>query len=65
MVKKRCEWVGKNNPLMFEYHDREWGVPVHDDARHFEFLAYKNSEALSVARDLDSKIETLLRESAA
>ena len=29
MVKKRCGWVGESNPLMLEYHDREWGVPVH------------------------------------
>jgi len=35
---KRCAWVNVNNVLMREYHDREWGVPVHDDPRHFEFL---------------------------
>jgi DNA-3-methyladenine glycosylase I len=33
---KRCEWVG-TDPPMVDYHDREWGLPVHDDARHFEF----------------------------
>jgi DNA-3-methyladenine glycosylase I len=44
-LKKRCEWVGKNNPLMFKYHDREWGVPVHDDARHFEFLVLEGVQA--------------------
>jgi DNA-3-methyladenine glycosylase I len=33
----RCGWTG-NNPLMEEYHDTEWGVPVHDDNKHFEFL---------------------------
>lgn len=38
MPKKRCAWVGDGNPLMFEYHDREWGVPVHDDSKQFEFL---------------------------
>ena len=38
MDKKRCAWVGETNLLMVEYHDREWGVPVHDDDRHFEFL---------------------------
>jgi DNA-3-methyladenine glycosylase I len=33
----RCGWcIG--NDLMVTYHDREWGVPVHDDRRHFEFL---------------------------
>jgi DNA-3-methyladenine glycosylase I len=36
----RCQWPGRieTNPLMVEYHDTEWGVPVHDDRRHFEYL---------------------------
>lgn len=36
----RCEWPGNTgrNTLMVAYHDTEWGVPVHDDRRHFEFL---------------------------
>lgn len=33
----RCPWVG-NNPLMIAYHDEEWGVPLHDDQKLFEFL---------------------------
>ena len=33
----RCGWAG-TDPLMVAYHDREWGVPVHDDRKHFEFL---------------------------
>jgi len=33
----RCQWTSKN-PLMIEYHDTEWGVPVHDDNKLFEFL---------------------------
>jgi len=45
MVKKRCEWVGESNPLMLEYHDREWGVPVHDDTKHFEFLVLEGAQA--------------------
>jgi DNA-3-methyladenine glycosylase I len=45
MVKKRCWWVGEGNPLMLEYHDREWGVPVHDDGRHFEFLVLEGAQA--------------------
>src|SRR5438094_1714596 len=44
-VKKRCGWVGENNPLMLEYHDREWGVPVHDDVKHFEFLVLEGAQA--------------------
>jgi DNA-3-methyladenine glycosylase I len=34
---KRCEWPG-TDPLMMEYHDKEWGVPLHDDNKLFEFL---------------------------
>jgi DNA-3-methyladenine glycosylase I len=45
MVKKRCGWVGENNPLMLDYHDREWGVPVHDDVKHFEFLVLEGAQA--------------------
>ena len=45
MVKRRCGWVGEGNPLMLEYHDREWGVPVHDDGKHFEFLVLEGAQA--------------------
>jgi DNA-3-methyladenine glycosylase I len=45
MLKKRCGWVGERNPLMLEYHDREWGVPVHDDDKHFEFLILEGAQA--------------------
>jgi len=34
---KRCSWC-LGDPLMIEYHDNEWGVPVHDDKKLFEFL---------------------------
>jgi DNA-3-methyladenine glycosylase I len=34
---KRCEWPA-NDELMLRYHDLEWGAPVHDDRKHFEFL---------------------------
>ena len=33
----RCHWPG-NNPLMIRYHDEEWGVPLHDDRKLFEFM---------------------------
>ncbi|MFT3739696.1 MAG: DNA-3-methyladenine glycosylase I [Breznakibacter sp.] len=33
----RCDWTGTPQ-LMIDYHDHEWGVPVHDDTKHFEFL---------------------------
>jgi len=42
---KRCEWVTGADPLMVEYHDREWGVPVHDDRQHFEFLVLEAAQA--------------------
>ena len=35
--KQRCPWSG-DDPLMQQYHDREWGVPVHNDRRWFEFI---------------------------
>lgn len=35
--KKRCSWVGEN-PLMIAYHDKEWGVPLHNDRKLFEFF---------------------------
>src|SRR3989344_3283111 len=37
MDKKRCLWPGKDE-LMLHYHDNEWGVPLHDDKKLFEFL---------------------------
>jgi DNA-3-methyladenine glycosylase I len=42
----RCAWVGNgNNTLMVDYHDREWGVPLHDDRQHFEFLVLEAAQA--------------------
>ncbi len=37
MAQKTCTWPG-DYPLMIQYHDEEWGVPVHDDRKLFEFL---------------------------
>lgn len=46
MKTKRCEWPTiSNNPLMIQYHDREWGVPVHDDRTLFEFLVLEGVQA--------------------
>jgi len=42
--KIRCEWCG-SNPLYIKYHDEEWGVPVHDDQKHFEFLVLESAQA--------------------
>lgn len=41
----RCAWVNVDDQLMRDYHDREWGVPVHDDGRHFEFLVLESAQA--------------------
>ncbi len=43
--KVRCAWVGMDKPLYVEYHDREWGVPVHEEAKHFEFLILEGAQA--------------------
>lgn len=40
----RCVWAG-TDPLYREYHDREWGVPVHDDRLLFEFLILEGAQA--------------------
>jgi DNA-3-methyladenine glycosylase I len=42
---KRCTWVPKNNDLYTKYHDEEWGVPVFDDAKLFEFLVLEGAQA--------------------
>lgn len=39
----RCSWA--KTPLSIEYHDREWGVPVHDDRKLFEFLILEGAQA--------------------
>ena len=43
-MKKRCAWCG-SDPLYRAYHDDEWGVPVHDDRRLFEFLVLEGAQA--------------------
>lgn len=40
----RCGWVG-DDPLMIRYHDEQWGVPVHDDAKLFELLTLEGAQA--------------------
>src|SRR5215831_4945201 len=45
MPPKRCSWVNVDDQLMRDYHDREWGVPNHDDRRHFEFLILEAAQA--------------------
>jgi len=41
---KRCEWC-ESSELYIKYHDNEWGVPVFDDQKHFEFLVLESAQA--------------------
>jgi DNA-3-methyladenine glycosylase I len=43
-VKKRCAWAG-SDPDMMAYHDKEWGVPLHDDRALFELLILEGAQA--------------------
>ena len=43
-MQKRCAWV-TNDPLYIAYHDEEWGVPVYDDNKLFEFLILETFQA--------------------
>ena len=43
-MEKRCDW-GTANILLTEYHDKEWGVPLHDDQKLFEFLVLEGFQA--------------------
>src|SRR3989344_8076807 len=43
-MKNRCLWAGSDQ-LMIEYHDREWGVPLHDDKKLFEFIVLEGAQA--------------------
>lgn len=43
--KKRCRWANPKNPLYVQYHDEEWGVPVHNDHKLFEMLILESFQA--------------------
>lgn len=43
-TRSRCEWCG-DDPLYLDYHDREWGVPLHDERSLFEFLCLEGAQA--------------------
>lgn len=45
MNKKRCTWCEGQFDAYVKYHDEEWGVPVHDDMTHFEFLILEGAQA--------------------
>ena len=42
-ARRRCAWA--TNPLSIAYHDREWGVPVREDRKLFEFLLLEGAQA--------------------
>jgi DNA-3-methyladenine glycosylase I len=42
---RRCGWAPVNDPAYLAYHDEEWGVPVHDEARLFEMLTLEGAQA--------------------
>lgn len=44
MERTRCAWAG-NDPLYIRYHDEEWGVPVHDDRLHYEFMVLESAQS--------------------
>ena len=44
LKKTRCRWAG-DDPLYIMYHDTEWGVPLHDDRKLFEFLILEGAQA--------------------
>ncbi|HEY6282306.1 MAG TPA: DNA-3-methyladenine glycosylase I [Nitrososphaerales archaeon] len=43
--RNRCGWASLDDPLYLDYHDKEWGVPVHDDRTLFEFLVLEGAQA--------------------
>jgi DNA-3-methyladenine glycosylase I len=45
IMVKRCRWAEGVSELYLRYHDTEWGVPVHDDRKHFEFLILEGAQA--------------------
>lgn len=45
MSHQRCPWAKETKPYYVEYHDTEWGIPVHDDQLHFEMLSLEGAQA--------------------
>ena len=56
-TRTRCDWAG-GDPLYLPYHDTEWGVPVHDERKLFEFLILEGAQAglswITILRKRDS-----------
>lgn len=45
MTKPRCDWANKGDKLYTKYHDEEWGLPIFDDHKIFEFLVLESAQA--------------------
>lgn len=45
MARKRCAWAPDSDAVMCAYHDREWGVPLYDDTKLFEFIVLEGAQA--------------------
>jgi len=45
LTNKRCSWASLDGPMLLQYHDREWGVPVHNERKHFEVLVLSGAQA--------------------
>ena len=56
-MPKRCAWA--TTPLSIAYHDEEWGVPVHDDTRLFEFLILEGAQAGLVGKLFSENVRTI------
>jgi len=61
MTKERCAWVPSDDPLYCRYHDEEWGVPVRDEKRMFEFLILETFQAGLSWRTILNKRENFRR----
>ena len=55
--KQRCEWAGVINDEYIRYHDEEWGVPVRDDRKQFEFLILEGAQAVLIWGTIRSRRE--------
>ncbi|MDY0288251.1 MAG: DNA-3-methyladenine glycosylase I [Sphaerochaeta sp.] len=54
---KRCSWAG-DDPLLIDYHDKEWGIPLHDDRKQYEYISMEGMQCglswLTVLRKRDA-----------
>jgi hypothetical protein len=64
MNKTRCDWAG-NNPLYVDYHDNEWGYPVKDDDKLFEFLILETFQAglswITILKKRENRVKNALK----